>query len=471
MINRRIFLRQAGLTSLGFLGLQSFITSCQPSSAGTEGGTISSLGLSEGYGPLLDDIEGILQLPKGFTYKIISRHGDKMDDGFYVPGLADGMATFPGPDGKVIIIRNHEVSPEDVEYGPFGKRKELLKKMDKNKMYDYARGKRPGMGGTTTVVYNPFTGEVEQQYLSLSGTIRNCAGGPTPWGSWITCEEDTTPASKVFERNHGYNFEVPASVTPALADPIPLLDMGRFNHEAICVDPATSIVYQTEDRGDGLIYRYIPNEPGKLAKGGKLQLLAIKGAPSYDTRNWAELDTERMEINLKYEVEWIDIDDIHAPDDDLRFRGFQKGAARFARGEGMWFGEGELYFACTNGGELQHGQLFRYVPSPKEGTPDEKDQPGTLELFLEPNNIDLLKSCDNLTISPFGDVVLCEDRETPRIVGVSPQGEIYHIGKNTGFRSEFAGGVFSPDGNTYFVNIQGPGLTLAIQGPWNKRVV
>jgi len=168
-------------------------------------------------------------------------------------------------------------------------------------------------------------------------------------------------------------------------------------------------------------------------------------------------------------VEWIDIDGVDSPDDDLRFRGYENGAARFARGEGMWYGEGEAYFACTNGGNKQLGQIFRYIPSPEEGQAAELDEPATLEIFIEPNDANLVQSCDNLTVSSYGDLVVCEDLHTPRIVGVTPEGRIYHIAKNVGYQSEFAGACFSPDGKTLFVNIQGPGLTLTINGPWAGR--
>jgi secreted PhoX family phosphatase len=135
----------------------------------------------------------------------------------------------------------------------------------------------------------------------------------------------------------------------------------------------------------------------------------------------------------------------------------------------MWFGDGEFYFACTNGGLYEYGQIFRYIPSQNEGKPEETNSAATLEIFIEPNNTDLVQSCDNLTIARHGDLVICEDRSTPRIVGVTPKGEIYHFAKNVGYESEFAGATFSPDGKTLFVNIQGPGLTLAIEGPWEQR--
>ena len=472
-MDRRKFIHKSSRVSLGFLSLQAFVSAC--GSEATQTSTSRGLASAEqsllhpGYGPLLDDPKGVLNLPQGFSYEIISEMGNPMDDGFLVPGLADGMATFEAPDNKVLIVRNHEVSPGDTEKGAFGEDLEMLKKLSPEQLYDYGRGELPCMGGTTTVLYNPATGKVEQQYLSLAGTIRNCAGGRTPWNSWLTCEENTSRPDGKLEKDHGYVFEVPAQVEPKLFDPTPIKAMGRFNHEAVCVDPRTGIVYETEDRGDGLIYRYLPNQSGNLHAGGKLQILAIKGQKSFDTRNWEELDTEKMEIGKKYEVEWLDIDDIEAPDDDLRLRGFEQGAARFARGEGIWFGDNEAYFACTNGGHLMHGQIFRYTPSEKEGQPEEKDQPGTLELFVEPNNTDLVESCDNLTIAQNGDLIICEDLPTPRIVGITPEGQIYHIAKNVGYKSEFAGVCFSPDGKTCFVNIQGPGLTVAIRGPWGQR--
>jgi secreted PhoX family phosphatase len=219
-----------------------------------------------------------------------------MVDGFLVPGLADGMATFPAKDGKVLIIRNHEVSPGSPSKGPFGKNLELLSKLKPENLFDYGRGSLPGQGGTTTLLYNQKSGQVEHEYLSLAGTIRNCAGGPTPWNSWISCEENTSNANDILEKDHGYCFEVPAQEEPKLFDPIPLKAMGRFNHEAVCVDPRTGIVYLTEDRGDGLLYRFLPNKSGKLLEGGKLQALVIKDKRSFDTRNWQKLGSEPMAL-------------------------------------------------------------------------------------------------------------------------------------------------------------------------------
>lgn len=456
-INRRNFLGAAATTA-GFFGLRHYLVGSEDT-----GPTDASP-----YGPLVSDPNGLVDLPKGFRADVISRVGDKMDDGLFVPGQPDGMATFPGPDGTTIVIRNHELTPTGD--GPFGKKGALLDKVDTDRLYDLLKREQPCIAGTTTLVYDTKAMKVVRQFLSLGGTIRNCAGGPTPWGSWVTCEETVVRVGKddsgSYEagKDHGYNFEVPASATPYLTPAVPLIDMGRFNHEAIAVDPKSGAVYQTEDRHDGLIYRFLPNTPGKLVDGGKLQALVVKGRPSLDTRNWKK---QTVKVGRAMAVEWMDMDDVTSPKDDLRFRGFKAGAARFARGEGMWTGDGEIYFTCTNGGKAEAGQIWRYKPSQSEGTAGEASANGELELFIEPNDSRILKSADNLTISPWGDVMVCEDRSKAviRLIGVTADGKPYTFANNRR-RSEFAGATFSPDGSTLFVNIQKPGLTLAISGPF-----
>ena len=316
-------------------------------------------------------------------------------------------------------------------------------------------------------MYNAQERRLERHFLSLAGTLRNCAGGPTPWGTWISCEETVQRADHTFCVDHGYVFEVPADTESGLQDPKPLLDMGRFRHEAIAVDPRSGVVFETEDMDDGLIYRYLPNRPGALHKGGRLQALAIRGRSSCDTRNWSE---QTMRPGESCAVDWMELDQLQAPDDDLRYRGFDRGAARFARGEGMWYGRKSVYFACTSGGKSRLGQIWKYTPSPHEGQPDEREQPGQLELFIESHSTDLIENADNLTVAPWGDLFVCEDGATSQhLVGVTPAGQCYRFARNVLNESELAGVTCAPDGSTLFVNIQHSGLTLAIWGPWSRR--
>jgi hypothetical protein len=418
------------------------------------------------FGPLLRDPNAVVDLPKGFSYQIISRVGETMTDGLLVPNAHDGMAAFPGPNGLTILVRNHEVSAgRSARHGAFGARNELFDKRYAQLLYDAGRTAGPCLGGTTTLVYDTRQRRLERSFLSLAGTLRNCSGGPTPWNTWITCEEAVDRASRTLARDHGYCFEVPATDTPTLVKAIPLTAMGRFNHEAVAVDPRSGIVYQTEDRVDGLIYRFIPEKAGQLTEGGRLQALCVKDRRGLDTRNW---DKSRVQVRTVLETRWVNVDDIHAPADDLRYQGFDMGAARFARAEGMWYGRDAVYFACTNGGRQKQGQVWRYMPSPVEGSRDEQNNPGRLELFIEPNDSALVENCDNVTVTPWGDLILCENGPGEEfLVGVTPEGKFYRFARNAMDYSDLAGATFAPDGTTLFVNLQGSGVTLAITGPWS----
>lgn len=462
-ISRRDFLKNSTYVTVGFFGLRHFLT---PSAAGQ-----SYFSEVPGYGPLLNDPQRILDLPQGFSYTILSRTGDFMNDGLRIPGAPDGMAAFSGPGDQTIIVRNHELSPDGTYLGPFGLENELFDKIDRSKVYDPGTEGMPALGGTTTILYDSNKRQVTGQFLSLAGTVRNCAGGPTPWGTWITCEETTLKTGDSLAKDHGFNFEVPATSNRYLADPVPLVQMGRFNHEAVAVDPNSGIVFQTEDVGDGLIYRYIPNEQGKLIKGGRLQALAVKSHSSLDTRNWPTVESPPVPPRKPMDVQWIDLDDVLSPNNDLRYQGNDKGAARFANTEGMWYGNGAIYFASTNGGANLTGQIWRYTPSLYEGTKEEVEHPGQLELYLEPNDSELLEYCDNLTVAPWGDLIICEDGSGDQYLrGITPEGKIYTFAHNNySGDSEFCGVCFAPNHPTLFVNIQKPGITLAITGPWKNR--
>lgn len=453
-MQRRQFMNTGTTAAFGFLGLQKYLHAKQDPR------------VIEPYGPLVSDPKKLLDLPKGFSYKIISKAGTHMSDGHKVPGMPDGMACFAGREGSLILVRNHELSPARQNLGPF-KDAKPPKGTDRRLSYDPGYGKAvPHIGGTTNIVYDPAKGVVLKEFLSLTGTDRNCAGGVMPWGSWITCEEPADLTSRR-GRKHGYCFEVRATDNGRLQEAIPLKNLGRFRHEAVALDPLSGILYLTEDISDGLLYRFIPEQPEDLSKG-KLQALCITEKKSMDTRNYPQ-SADKVKEGQAFEVTWIDLDEVEAPKNDLRIRGNKAGAAMFARGEGIQYSDGSLYICCTDGGPERQGQIYKLTPA------READKNDKLELFLQPTSDDLLTNGDNLCAAPWGDLILCEDlitqhkENTPHIRGVTPDGKIYSIARNASNKSEFAGSCFSPDGKILFVNMQANGLTLAITGPWQTK--
>ena len=423
---------------------------------------------------LVADPNGMLDLPPGFSYRVISPAGEVMSDGLRVPASHDGMACFAveGAPDRCLLVRNHELDPDEAHVGPFAGQ-ETVGEDVMAASYDVGRDGMPLPGGTTTLLYNLRTGEVERSHLSLSGTVRNCSGGMTPWGSWLTCEETLETAGRNASKDHGFVFEVPAR-EEGLATPVALTAMGRFNHEATATDPRTGIVYQTEDEGESLIYRFIPDVPGELARGGRLQVLAIKGQPQADTRNWR--DANAFPVGNSWDVEWLDIDDVLNPNNDIAQRGHAAGAAYFARGEGMCFAVertgDSIFFACTSGGYNRYGQIWKYIPGQFEGTAQEAEALGQLVLHYESQSAGVMDMCDNIVSAPWGDLVICEDSPEDNFVrGVTPDGRVYSICRNAHTdKGEFAGACFSPDGETLFVNAQGPHVTFAITGPWARLV-
>ena len=438
LLNRRNFI---GATGAAFSGL--LLNGC----TGRSAPLTSAPSSFADYGPLVPDPAGMLDLPRGFSYRLLSSLGNAMTDGCTVPDKADGMGCFSIGNDEIVLIRNHELVPADDAGGVLAK----------------GFGTRDGAivpGGTTSIVLDATTLEVKREFRSLAGTIRNCSGGITPWGSWLTCEEAPTGPGQRFgeglAENHGWVFEVPANAT-GLIDAVPLKAMGRFNHEAACIDPRTGIVYLSEDRDDSVLYRFVPTTPGRLGDGGLLQAMVVEGLS--DTRNWTSAD---MAVGSRHTVRWIDCDDVESPNDDLRSRAAAKGAAVVARGEGIHTGTDEIFVCSTNGGQRKLGQILRLVP----GTGGEPDQ---IELFFESQSKDQFNYGDNLTVGPNGHLIVCEDQYTEvvdnHLRGITPDGRAYTLGRLR-MQTELAGGCFSPDGKWFFVNAYSPTRTLAITGPW-----
>jgi secreted PhoX family phosphatase len=440
--------------------------------AATPALSVSSRANDARVGALRTDAGRILDLPDDYSYDIVSRAGSLMNDGLRVPFAHDGMAAFPAANGRIVLVCNHELGPSEFDQSAFAGSEETISAALRDRIYDLGNGKTPGTGGTTTITYNPQTGETENTHLSLAGTELNCAGGSTPWGSWLTCEEcfelpgTDLSGGRIVSREqvHGYVFEVPATAT-ALVVPRPIKAMGRFAHEAAAVHRPTGVVYMTEDRHQSLFYRFIPNVAGDLHRGGRLQALAFEDAISDRTHNWSGPADIRPDVPMR--TRWIDLDNVDSDEDDLRRRGADLGAITFARGEGLCAAADDMVFTCTIGGPARLGQVFRYQPSPFEATPDEIDPPGQLTLIAEATADSLLRNADNLTLAPWGDLIVCEDTSNHcGLVGIRPDGSQYQLADNPHSNSELAGVCFAPDGKTLFVNVQYPGTTLAVTGPF-----
>jgi uncharacterized protein len=435
-LSRRNFL---GLASLGTTGTILAYSLKQFLSPTTQA---KSLTVNK-FGILEPDPQGILDLPPGFRYKIMSTVAETMNDGLLVPNNHDGMGAFTGKNGTTILVRNHELSPVQA---------------NNNLTAEIPQYDASCPGCTTTLIIDRDR-NLQKHFLSLAGTNRNCSGGVTTWNSWISCEEEVAtpyappgytleqvlPHWGKVEQKHGYNFEVPA--TGKIARPQPLKAMGRFRHEAIAIDPKTGYIYQSEDRVDGCFYRFRPHKVGNLAAGGILEAMVLPNLPTIDT-GWD------FPLHDAKSVEWVQIEDVDPKHDTLRYEAQVKNAAIFRRGEGMCYSNGEFYLTCTNGGRAGVGQIFRYNPDRE-----------TIELFLESPSSEILDYPDNLTIAPFGDLIVCEDGQgEQRIIGITLEGQSYLLARNALNNSEFAGVCFAPDGQTMFVNIYQPGMTLAIWG-------
>ncbi len=380
-------------------------------------------------GPLVADPARVLDLPPGFRYTIIERTFDLMSDGLKVPGRPDGMGCFAGPDGTLILMRNHELDRGAWDAG-----------------YDQAPREAfdpRGRGGVTRVVLRKKTLERLSSNHVLAGTLRNCGGGISPWG-WLSCEESV-------EAGHGYVFRCRTDAT-SVAAAERLVGLGRFNHEAACVDPKTYITYLTEDRSDGCLYRYRPTDPNKPFTSGKLQALRVQGMPRCDT-------SKDLDHGTRVKVDWVDIADPDPKADSVREQAAARGAARFWRGEGIVMTDGAAYVCCTSGGREGCGQVFKLALD----TPDRVDR---LELFAESPGPSVLDMPDNIYMAPWGDLLVAEDGSgVQKLRGITPGGKVYDIAQNAKSSGELAGVCMSPDGAVIFVNLQLDGLTVAITGP------
>jgi uncharacterized protein len=457
-VSRRSFL---GATAAGGLGIV-FAGSLEAISHPTMAATRAAVG----YGPLVADPAGILSLPEGFSYKIVSRAGATLlESGHPTPDDTDGTGAFPSPAGST-LVNNHEIGGGE----PFG-----VPPLP-GLTYD------PGARGGTTNIDVDAVGNRLREYVSLAGTHNNCAGGKTRWGTWLTCEETEARAGGSLQKNHGYVFEVDPFDRQANQNPVPLKFLGRYAHEAVAVDPGTFAIYETEDASgpNGLYFRWTP--PAGFA-AGKGALRALATAPGGDTAGRlqamsAYLGSQHIpDLSLatrpgtRYTVRWVDVPDRDAATTSVRKQFTDDEITRSRKLEGAWWGDGGAYFVASfarqsDGSAREHdGQVWFYNPATESITLKTIFGVNT-DPNADTNNYD---GPDNITVSPYGGVILAEDGEgVQHLVGVTDQGKAYALARNDLNGSEFAGPTFSVDGRILYAGIQSPGHVFAITGPWGR---
>jgi hypothetical protein len=481
-INRRSFLRRSAAAS-------GALAAAGPLGALSAQALAADVVDAVGYGPLeskTDERGNELFLPAAFEFVTVQQQGDPMTDGSPTPGIFDGMGAFRNAAGRgTILIRNHEnrerAGEIKVATGPYE--------------YDPA-----AFGGNTKVVVDPkrilarTPPYVRETFAILGGTSTNCAGGETPWGSWLTCEE---VVKRIGPLKHGYVFEIDSLASgPVMAIPIP--QMGRFPHEAISY--LGGIFYLTEDRSiqlpssapagapaetlGSVFYRFVPDRRlgGRWSRNlaevsGRLQGLKLRGEPR------ANMDVGRV-VGRPYAVEWVDVPEPDHDDDTdnrrdrvpgftpTRIQAIDRGAAIFDREEGSWVGHGKVYFDCTSGGRANAGQIWEFDPARE-----------TLTLIFESDSASRLDAPDNIVIVPStGDILAQEDGGGDQYIrGITRGGSIYDFARTGANNSEFCGGCFDPNGRILYVNQQGgrgslpqgpaedQAITYAIFGPFQKR--
>lgn len=435
------------------------------------------------FPPLKDDPNGILALAAGFSYSIITTAGETMLDGGQgvTPGSHDGMAVLRAPRGRYRLIQNHEVKGGEEDPVP----------LVEGTVYD------PGaLAGGCTVITTDTKGTNHGEFVAISGTVNNCAGGPTPWGTWLTCEETSDRAGKTwtaddgttgtYEKDHGYVFEVWADGT---ADPTPIKCLGRYAHEALAIDNTRTQVFLSEDADEpnGLFYRWSAPAGVKLGPGVMTKLAADAGtlaAMQIILDDGTVLPDvaylTSAQLNRPFPVTWIEVPERDAQTTPVREQFDDGQVTRGRKFEGVWGTDEGVY--VVNSYAWEEGDM------PADAVPHDgmvwfynyRNQTIQLVTYFPHQTVTETEGAapygdlqfdgpDNVTVTPWGSLVLAEDGEgASHVLGSFPGGPTYAIARNQLNDSEFCGPCFSADGRVLFVNMQSPGYTLAITGPWEK---
>jgi hypothetical protein len=359
------------------------------------------------YGPLGPPDANGLMLPPGFSSREIAR-GLSQVAGYPWPVFPDGQATFLAADGGWILVTNSE--------------------------------SLAATGAGTSGIRFGSDGSVARAYRILAGTNSNCAGGPTPWGTWLSCEE----------HDAGFVWECdPAGVLPAVGRPA----LGVFNHEAAAVEPGGRQVYLTEDEGDGGFYRFTPASYPNLSEG----LLEVAVVAADGRVSWREVPNPTptpFETPTRRQVPEM---------------------TPFDGGEGIWHDGGVLYFTTKGDKRLwayDAGTALLEVVFDHAVAPDAS-----------------LDAVDNVTVSTAGEIFVCEDGGNMEIGLITPEREVSPFLRFTGpahptageFKSEVCGVVFDPSGTRMYCTSQraypqsssvpGPGAVYEISGPFRQPAV
>jgi uncharacterized protein len=345
------------------------------------------------YGPRHRPDRNGIRLPEGFRARLVAQGGERVNGTGYVWHTdSDGAATFPTGDGGWILVSNSEVDAKDE-------------------------------GGASAIRFAE-DGSVADAYRILEGTQKNCSGGGTPWGTWLSCEE--VSEGRVWECD-----------PTGRGEPIARPAMGVFQHEAAAVDPAGKRIYLTEDQPDGGFYRFTPERWQDLSSG--------------------ELEIATVESGGK--VVWTRLPDPAAREDETRFQ--VEGSTRFENGEGIWRDAGVVYIATT-GDHRVHAYDIRSerIKVIHDGRASPRSP---------------LRNPDQMTASRAGELFVCEDSEEEEmdIVLITPAHRASKFVSVTGPQhegSELTGVAFNPSGGRmYFASQRAreTGAVYEVAGPFN----